>query len=503
MKAALVILDGWGIGDHNRRNAVAAADTPTFDRLWATGATARLRTDGPAVGLPEGQMGNSEVGHLTIGAGTVLQQPFTRINAAIADGSFYQNDALLEAAAAVAETGGRIHLIGLTSEGGVHAHVDHLRALIEFADRQGVAAVTHAVLDGRDTEPMVAQETLDSLQHFVDDAGTGAVATVSGRYYAMDRDENWARTRAVYDAIVNRRADYQAPDPQAAVEAAYQRGETDEFVSPTILEDQPALEDGDAVVVFNFRPDRARQLVRMLGNVGPAWPMETHPPSTTVVTLTEYDATYPFPVAYPPIQPAATIGSVLAETGHTQLRIAESEKYPHVTYFFNGGQETRFPGEYREIVDSPDVATYDQQPSMAATTVTDRALNIVATEDPDVIILNYANPDMVGHTGGYEAAITAVEAVDHELCRLIANIEGHLFVIADHGNAEDMGTAANPRTKHTTNPVPFVYTDQRVPDTTSVRAHEGGLADIAPTLLAALDISPPPSMTGESMIAFD
>jgi 2,3-bisphosphoglycerate-independent phosphoglycerate mutase len=503
MDAALVILDGWGLGDHDRRDAVKAASTPNFDRFAAEGAYNTLDVSGRRVGLPEGQMGNSEVGHLNIGAGRVVKQAYTRIEDAIADGSFEANDALASAFDHAAATDGRVHFMGLVSDGGVHSEQGHLHALIDIAADRGVEAVTHAFMDGRDTDPYGGRHYLADLEAHVADRGTGEVATVSGRYYAMDRDRNWDRTRRAYDAIVNREADHTAETAVDAVEASYDRGDTDEFVEPTLVEGGPALADGDAVVFFNFRPDRARQLVRMLGDVDPEWPFETRPPETRLVTMTEYDRTFDFPVAFPPEEPEVTLGGALSAAGKTQLRLAESEKYAHVTYFLNGGREVEFEGEIREIIESPDVPTYDQQPEMSAEAVTDTAIGIVESADPDVLVLNYANPDMVGHTGDFEAAVAAVEAVDTQLGRLVDAIRaagGHVLITADHGNADDMGTPETPHTAHTTNPVPVIYL---APDGTdggrSLRSG-GSLCDLAPTLLALVGVDRPDAMTGESLL---
>jgi 2,3-bisphosphoglycerate-independent phosphoglycerate mutase len=503
MDAALVILDGWGLGDHDRRDAVKAASTPNFDRFAAEGAYNTLDVSGRRVGLPEGQMGNSEVGHLNIGAGRVVKQAYTRIEDAIADGSFEANDALASAFDHAAATDGRVHFMGLVSDGGVHSEQGHLHALIDIAADRGVEAVTHAFMDGRDTDPYGGRHYLADLEAHVADRGTGEVATVSGRYYAMDRDRNWDRTRRAYDAIVNREADHTAETAVDAVEASYDRGDTDEFVEPTLVEGGPALADGDAVVFFNFRPDRARQLVRMLGDVDPEWPFETRPPETRLVTMTEYDRTFDFPVAFPPEEPEVTLGGALSAAGKTQLRLAESEKYAHVTYFLNGGREVEFEGEIREIIESPDVPTYDQQPEMSAEAVTDTAIGIVESADPDVLVLNYANPDMVGHTGDFEAAVAAVEAVDTQLGRLVDAIRaagGHVLITADHGNADDMGTPETPHTAHTTNPVPVIYL---APDgTDGGRSLRGGgsLCDLAPTLLALVGVDRPDAMTGESLL---
>ncbi|MFC6903975.1 2,3-bisphosphoglycerate-independent phosphoglycerate mutase [Halalkalicoccus tibetensis] len=506
MDAALIVLDGWGLrkeGDEGGRDAVASAETPTFDRIREAGAFGRLDPTGRRVGLPEGQMGNSEVGHLNIGAGRVVRQAYTRINDAVSDGSFRENEALSGAFDHAEETGGRVHFLGLVSAGGVHSDQKHLHALIEWAADRGVEAVTHAFTDGRDTDPKSGERYMHELEAVIEGAGTGEVASVSGRYYAMDRDTNWDRTRRAYDAMVNREAEHTASSGTAAVEAAYERGETDEFVEPTLVDGGPAIEDGDSAVFFNFRGDRGRQLTRMLQDIRPEWDLDTPAPDIHLVAMTQYDKTFDVPVAFPPNQPKDTLGEVLAAHGRTQLRIAESEKYAHVTYFLNGGREVEFDGETREIVSSPDVPTYDLQPQMSAAEVTDQAISIVETEEPDVLVLNYANPDMVGHTGDFGAAVDAVEAVDGHLDRLLGTLSeqgAHVLVTADHGNADDMGTERQPHTAHTYNPVPLVYL---APDDSSggYGVREGGsLCDLAPTLLELIGIEKPGAMTGESLL---
>ncbi|WP_134669752.1 2,3-bisphosphoglycerate-independent phosphoglycerate mutase [Halorussus marinus] len=504
MKAALIVLDGWGLGpEDGRRNAVEAADTPNFDRFVATGADGTLTVSGRRVGLPEGQMGNSEVGHLNIGAGRVVKQEYTRITDAIEAGELGDNDAVARAFDYATDNDGRVHFVGLVSDGGVHSDQDHLHALIALAADRGVDAVTHAFTDGRDTPPESGAGFLGDLRDVIDREGTGEVATVSGRYYAMDRDQNWDRTRRAYDAIVNREADHTAESGVGAVEESYDRGETDEFVEPTLIEGGPALSDGDAALFFNFRADRARQLTRMLADIEPAWPFETDPPEIELATMTQYDAAFDLPVAFPPHRPEDVLGEVLAEAGLTQLRIAESEKYAHVTYFLNGGREVEFPGERREIVPSPDVATYDRRPEMSAPEVTDTAIASIEEDDPDVLVLNYANPDMVGHTGDFDAAVAAVEAVDEQLGRLVAAVEsagGHVLVTADHGNADDMGTPEDPHTAHTRNPVPFVYRSPAGDDAGRLVREGGSLCDVAPTLLELVGVDRPAAMTGRSLL---
>jgi 2,3-bisphosphoglycerate-independent phosphoglycerate mutase len=505
MDAALVVLDGWGLApdDQAGRDAVGAAATPNFEGYWSAGATSTLTTHGRRVGLPEGQMGNSEVGHLTIGAGRVIDQAYTRIEDAVDAGELGANEAIDGAFEYAAEHDGRVHLLGLVSDGGVHADHRHLHALIREAARRGVPATSHAFTDGRDTDPTAGAEFVAELERVAAESGTGGVATVSGRYYAMDRDRNWERTRRAYDAIVGREAEWAADSAVAAVERSYERGDTDEFVEPTVIEGGPALVDGDAVVFTNFRGDRARQLTRMLADIDPAWPFETDPPSVGMATMTEYDREFGLPVAFSPHEPVDTLGEVVADHGGTQLRIAESEKYPHVTYFLNGGREVEFPGERREIIESPDVPTYDLQPAMSAPAVTDTAIAVVESDDPDAVVLNYANPDMVGHTGDFEAAVAAVETVDEQLGRFVdaaSDAGASVVLTADHGNADDMGTPEEPHTAHTFNPVPFVALG---PDGTGDEwtARDGGaLADLAPTLLGLLDLPVPDIMTGESLL---
>ena len=503
MRGALIVLDGWGLGDHDGRDAVRAAETPTFDRLRETGAFGTLRTHGRRVGLPEGQMGNSEVGHLNIGAGRVVRQAYTRIVDSIDDGSFRDNEALTDALSYADDHDGAVHLLGLLSDGGVHSDITHVEALIELAADRGVTAVTHAFTDGRDTAPKSGAGHLETIAETAADHGTGDVATVSGRYYAMDRDENWERTNRAYDAIVNRSADHEADTAVAAVEDSYARGDTDEFIEPTLVADQPALADGDAIIFVNFRADRARQLVRMLADIEPEWSVETSPPETKLVTMTQYDKTFGLDVAYPPEQPANTLGEVVADAGLDQLRLAESEKYPHVTYFLNGGREIEFDGERREIIKSPDVPTYDHQPEMHAERVTDTAIDNIEADDPELLVVNYANPDMVGHTGDYEAAITAVETVDEQLGRLAETIQaagGHLIVTADHGNADDMGTEADPHTAHTFNPAPVIYISPDGDDGGQTIRDGGALCDLAPTLLKLMELPTPEEMTGDSLL---
>ncbi len=505
MQVGLVILDGWGLNpDEGVRDAVAAAETPNFDRYRDAGAFSTLTTHGRAVGLPEGQMGNSEVGHLNVGAGRVVKQDSTRVTDDIEDGTFFENETLVSAFEHAEVNDGRVHFMGLVSDGGVHSYQKHLHALIEMAAERDAEAVTHAFTDGRDTSPKGGEGYLRKLQDHVDEHGTGHVASVSGRYYAMDRDENWERTMRAYGAIVDHQAEYEAASAVEAVTDSYARGDTDEFVEPTVIAGRPGMNDGDAAIFFNFRSDRARQLTRMLGDIGSEdWEVPTTPPEIRLVTMTQYDATFDLPVAYPPNQPEDTLGAVLSATGHTQLRLAETEKYAHVTYFLNGGREVEFDGERRTIVESPDVPTYDLRPEMSAPGVTDAAIETIESDDPDVLVVNYANPDMVGHTGEFDAAVAAVEAVDEQLGRLVEAVQaagGHVLITSDHGNADDMGTVDDPYTAHTLNPVPFVYLS---PDGTDggLTARDGGtLADLAPTVLALMGVERPAAMTGTPLL---
>jgi len=483
-RVCLVILDGWGLAPPGPGNAVELAKTPVFDRLWAEHPHTQLTACGRAVGLPEGQMGNSEVGHLNLGAGAVVRQDLTRIDDAIADGSFGHNEALRRACD-VARERGRLHLMGLVSAGGVHASMDHLRALIELATGEGVPdTVVHAFTDGRDTNPDSGAGYVAEVEAW----GGARIATVSGRYYAMDRDRRLDRTQRAYDAIVDGRAEHTAETGEAAVRAAYARGETDEFIVPTLVGAEGRVREGDAVVFFNFRPDRARQLCEMLG------------PRVDLTTLTRYHGDWPYPVAFAPERPAVTLASFLADRGIEQLHVAETEKYAHVTYFFNGGEEHPYPGEERSLVDSPrDVPTYDHKPEMSAREAAASFVEHWGARDHGFGIINFANPDMVGHTGSIPAAVAACETVDECLAQVVEAVHGSggaCIVTADHGNADNMlEPDGSPNTAHSLNPVPLVVT-ARVGE-----LRKGGvLADVAPTVLALMGIPPPPEMEGKSLL---
>jgi 2,3-bisphosphoglycerate-independent phosphoglycerate mutase len=496
------VLDGWGLAPEGPGNAVALADTPVFDELWRTCSCTTLETSGEAVGLPSGQMGNSEVGHLNLGAGAAVRQDLTRIDDAIADGSFADND-VLQAACDAGREAGRLHLLGLVSDGGVHSSLDHLRAAAELAASRGVPdVILHAFTDGRDTAPDSGSGHLAEAERRLAAAG-GRVGSVSGRYYAMDRDGRWERTKRAYDAIAGGVAEVPPADSgEQAVRAAYERGETDEFIQPTLVGDDARVRDGDAVLMMNFRPDRARQLTRALGEEGLTEldRGDGGRPQVTPTTLTEYQEGWPYPVAFPPEPPAMTLASVLADAGVRQLHVAETEKYAHVTYFFNGGEEDPHRGEERELVDSPrDVPTYDQRPEMSARAAAEAFDRRWREGDFGFGIINFANPDMVGHTGVIEAAVEAVEVVDGCLGRVLDAVHeggGACIVTADHGNADQMlDPDGNPDTAHSKNPVPLVVTA----DVEGLR--DGGvLADVAPTVLALLGRDQPDVMTGSSLL---
>ncbi len=499
----LLILDGWGYRADPRDNALALADIPHWRALRAAHPTTLVHTEGRHVGLPDGQMGNSEVGHMNIGAGRVVYQDLTRIDAAIADGGFFDNPELRVACAAVADSG-TLHVMGLLSPGGVHSHESHLHAMLDLATRAGVQRIAvHAFTDGRDTPPRSAEASLRALQEACAASARARIHSVSGRYYAMDRDHRWDRVRLAWDAIVESRSETVADDALAALQAAYARDENDEFVRPTVLAGATPMADGDVVVFMNFRADRARQLAAAF--VSPSFDGFTarRPALARFTCLTEYDATLPAQVAFNKDDLRQTFGEVLAGHGLTQLRIAETEKYAHVTFFFNGGREAPFAGEERIVVPSPKVATYDLQPEMSCPEVTERLLEAIASDRFDAVVCNFANPDMVGHTGDLGAAILAVEAVDRALGAVVAAVQakgGALLVTADHGNVEmmrDPGTG-EPHTSHTVGPVELIY----VGDRAGAQLRDGGaLRDLAPTLLDLLGQPLPAEMTGRSLLA--
>jgi 2,3-bisphosphoglycerate-independent phosphoglycerate mutase len=501
----LMIRDGWGINPHGKErakadgNATLLAQTPYHDYLYQTYPWSRLSASGMDVGLPEGQMGNSEVGHLNLGAGRIVYQDFTRINKAIRDGELKTNPVIREAFDAARRS--RLHFIGLVSDGGVHSHQDHLVALVNEAANCGVKNILiHAITDGRDTSPTGGAEYLSAVENAVR-ASCAKIVTVVGRYFAMDRDKRWDRTKLAWDAIVLGRGEIVEKSPADAVRQRYQRDETDEFLKPLILShaNEQRVRDEDVVFFFNFRADRARQLSEaFLFDDFDAFAREVHP-KVHYVTMTVYKETYDCPVAFLPQTLDNILGKAVSDAGKRQLRIAETEKYPHVTYFFNGGAEVAFPGEDRVIVPSPKVATYDLKPEMSAPEVTAEVL--ARMKDYDLIILNFANPDMVGHTGVVEAGIKAVETVDQcvrQVLEALLALGGRALVTADHGNCELMRNPdGSPNTAHTTNLVHFIYVAANAGD---CRLKDGILADVAPTLLELLDLPTPQEMTGESLL---
>ena len=493
-----MILDGYGCGDHGRGDAIYAAATPNMDRLLAACPNARLECSGMAVGLPEGQMGNSEVGHTNIGAGRVVYQELTRITKAIQDGAFRENPELTAAIAQAKAQGGRVHLYGLLSDGGVHSHFTHLLALIDLCEEMGVESFVHCFLDGRDVPPTSGAGFVRRLQEYI--AGTHCrIATVMGRYYAMDRDSRWDRVELAYRALVCGEG-VRAEDPAAAVEASCQAGVTDEFVKPVVCLEDARIEHRDSVIFYNFRPDRAREITRAL--VDPDFSGFDRPGGPVLpyyVCFTQYDAAMPnVHVAFKPQVLTNIFGEYIAQQGLTQLRIAETEKYAHVTFFFNGGEERSFPGEDRILVNSPKVATYDLQPEMSAFEVTDKCCAAIESGKYDVIILNLANCDMVGHTGVFDAAVRAVETVDACVGRLVASVEkmgGKALITADHGNADRMlDEEGKPFTAHTTALVPVILVGS------GRSIHDGKLCDLAPTMLELLGLPQPPEITGVSLL---
>ena len=502
----LIVLDGFGLGDGGPTDATAVAHTPFFARARREFPSARIETSGEAVGLPPGQMGNSEVGHMTMGAGRIIEQDMTRIDHAIQAGELEKNEPIQQALAAVQARGATLHLMGLVSDGGVHSHVRHLGALLELCGRRGLAPALHVFLDGRDTPPRSGLGTVRELLPCVEACG-GQVATVSGRYYAMDRDQRWERTSLAYAAIVCREG-LEAATAVDAIEAAYARDEGDEFVRPTLIAGGAPLADGDAVIFFNFRADRARQLTNAITDVRPGlFGDDLKRPRrvelSRFVCFAEYDADYGLPVAFPFDLPRNGLGELVAGAGLAQLRIAETEKYAHVTFFFNGGLETPFPNEDRVLIPSPrDVPTYDHKPEMSAPAVTRELLKRIDAGSYAFILLNYANPDMLGHTGVLDAATVAVETIDRGLEAISAAVlasGGEAFITADHGNCELMvdPQTGEPHTAHTTNPVPIFWVTK---DAKGRALRDGGLPDLAPTVLGRLGLPVPAEMTGRSLI---
>ncbi|GIO55917.1 2,3-bisphosphoglycerate-independent phosphoglycerate mutase [Paenibacillus cellulositrophicus] len=504
---ALIIMDGFGLRSTDEGNAVAQAKKPNYDRLMAKYPNTTLTASGEAVGLPEGQMGNSEVGHLNIGAGRIVYQDLTRISKSIREGEFFNNPTLVEAVQAAKNNNKKLHLYGLLSDGGVHSHIEHMFAMLDLAKKEGLDEVyIHAFLDGRDVAPDSGKKFIQDLQAKIKEVGIGKIATVQGRYYAMDRDKRWERVEKSYRAIVYGDGP-KYTDPLVAVTESYNKSVFDEFVEPTVIVDEQGnpvslVESGDSVVFLNFRPDRAIQLSQVFTNKdfrgfdrGPKFPENLH-----FVCLTLFSETVEGYVAYEPKNLDNTLGEVLVQNNKKQLRIAETEKYPHVTFFFSGGRDVELPGETRILINSPKVATYDLKPEMSAYEVADACVKEIEAEKHDAIILNFANPDMVGHSGMLEPTIKAVEVTDECMGKVVDAViakGGVAIIIADHGNADMVfDEAGRPFTAHTTNPVPFILTDE------NVTLREGGiLADVAPTILDLMQLPKPAEMTGESMIA--
>ena len=502
----LVILDGFGHSDDKEGNAIASAHKPTWDRLWDKYPHTLIRGSGAEVGLPADQMGNSEVGHLNLGAGRVVYQEYTRVSRSIKTGSFFSNDTLVEAAEVAKKNNKAIHILGLLSPGGVHSHEEHIHAMCQLAVQNGVENVyLHAFLDGRDTAPKSAKNSIEAMETKFAEFGGGRFASIIGRYFAMDRDHRWPRIQSAYDLITAGKSEYQAESAEAALEKAYAREETDEFVKATAIvpegQKPVIVEDGDVVVFMNYRSDRARQITRpFIEHDFDAFERELKPKLGSFVSLTEYHSAYDIPVAYPAERLTNVFGDYISQLGLHQLRIAETEKYAHVTFFFNGGREEPFEFEERILVPSPNVATYDQQPEMNAIKLTDNMVEAIEGGKYDVIICNYANPDMVGHSGNFDAAVKAIETIDDCLSRLIDSIEktdGEMLITADHGNAEMMFNkeTGQPHTAHTTNPVPFIYVGREA----SMENH-GALSDVAPTMLYLMGIEQPNEMTGRSLV---
>lgn len=503
----LIILDGWGYRKAKEGNAVLAARTPNLDRLENEYPWCFLEASGEAVGLPEGQMGNSEVGHLNIGAGRIVYQDLTRINISVRNGNFFKNPAFLNAISNVKTNSSSLHIMGLVSYGGVHSYMTHLYALIKLAQEKGIKKVyIHAFLDGRDVPPKAGLGDIKELDAYCKENGNAKIATVSGRYYAMDRDKRWDRTKLAYDAFTRGVALYTAPDAETAVSEAYSRGETDEFVKPAVISDPEGkptatIQDNDSVIFFNFRPDRARQLTWAFVKDDFEGFTREERPKVYFVCMAQYDETLDLPVALPPENLKDVLGEVLSRHGLTQLRIAETEKYAHVTYFLNGGKEDCYKGEDRCLIPSPKIPTYDLKPEMSAYEVTDEVLRRILSGKYDVIVLNFANMDMVGHSGIFEAAVKAVEAVDICLGRIIEALiekKGVALITADHGNAEKMinPETEEPFTAHTSDQVRCIYFGND-----NVKALENGnLCDIAPTILELLGIPKPEEMTGKSLL---
>ena len=500
----LTILDGWGFSNEVENNAIASANTPNWDHLREIGAVTFIKTSGEAVGLPEGQMGNSEVGHMNIGAGRVVNQDFTRITKDVRSGEFNNNPIFNKTIDDLKASGKALHVFGLLSPGGVHSDEKHIFALIELAVKKGLEKIyLHAFLDGRDMPPQSATPSLEKIDALFNKLGKGRLATMIGRYYAMDRDNRWERVEQAYDLVSQGLGEFHAQTALQGLQEAYARGENDEFVKATVIGEAVKMEDGDAVIFMNFRSDRARELsYPFVESNFEGFTPKYLPKLSHYVSLTQYKADLNTEIAYPPLELNNGLGETLSKGGYTQLRIAETEKYPHVTFFFNGGEEHVFKGEERILVNSPKVATYDLQPEMSAPEVTAKLVEAIESEKFDVIICNYANPDMVGHTGVFEAIVKAIEAVDTGLGKVyeaVKKVGGEMLVTADHGNAEKTwdDKTNQPHTAHTTTPVPLIYVGRR-----ATLEPDGALCDLAPTILYLLEADQPKEMTGKNLIHF-
>ena len=505
---ALFILDGFGYSETSTSNAIEHADSPHWDHLWHNYPNTLIQTSGLAVGLPEGQMGNSEVGHMNLGAGRIVYQNFTRISKAIEEGEFFDNQALTRGVDKAIAQGKAVHILGLLSPGGVHSHEDHIVAMIELAVQRGAKEVyLHAFLDGRDTPPRSAKASLEKVSAVFNQLNVGHIASLIGRYYAMDRDKRWERIQDAYDLITQAKADNIVSDAVTGLALAYSQDKSDEFCPATSIRPNDkavTLNDGDALIFMNFRPDRARELTRAFvqDDLDSSLNRQLRPKLAEFVTLTEYAADINVPCAYPPETLNNTLGDYLSKAGKTQLRIAETEKYAHVTFFFSGGTEAEYPGENRVLIPSPKVATYDLQPEMSAPELTDKLVEAIDSGEYDLVVCNYANGDMVGHTGNMNAAIKAVEALDSCLKRItdaILHVDGECLITADHGNVELMldPETGGPVTSHTTGPVPLVFVSKR---SEQYSLNAGRLCDIAPTLLSMLGMKQPQEMTGTSLL---
>jgi 2,3-bisphosphoglycerate-independent phosphoglycerate mutase len=503
---ALLILDGWGYSENPEFNAIMNAKKPVWDKLWAEYPHTLIHGSGAEVGLPEGQMGNSEVGHVNLGAGRLVSQEVTRINDAIKSGEFFSNKVLTDAIDSAVNNGKAVHILGLLSQGGVHSHEDHIHAIVEMAVKRGADKIyLHAFLDGRDTTPKSALAPIEKMEATFKRLGKGQFASVVGRYYAMDRDNRWTRTHSAYDLITSGKHEFTTSTAEAAVNDAYARNESDEFIKPTAIvseeQQQTRVNDGDSIIFMNYRSDRARQITRaFLEDKFHGFHRDVKPRLGAFATLTEYSADFDVPVAFPPKKLNNVFGEYISKQGLKQLRIAETEKYAHVTFFFNGGREEPFEGEDRILIPSPDVPTYDMSPQMSAAKITKHLIKAIESEKYDTIICNYANPDMLGHTGNYEATIKAIEILDACLGQVVEALQkvgGEALISADHGNAEQMmgeGTG-QAHTAHTFNPVPFIYVGRP-----ATAAKSGTLSDITPTMLYLMGIEPPPEMNGQQLV---